>query len=643
MSTPSRSKKEHARKKQENSLLAGLQVLQDLNIQALEQEEKLEKLDIIEQELQEYKEKEEDARIERQNTDFESLLALHEGKLPEGYEEFPVFLPEESPIPETPKRTKPSKEFKSAFGRNTSSIYVAEAGQICPHCKYATLEECTSFAGTPCEFFIYCSNCNAFICTYKPMPHQTIYHLDDHSFKLYAGGFGSAKTYTCGMEFLANMLQIPMSQGLVGAATWSQCEDTCLKFVKDNIPMKLVASSKQDKVSWNITLINGSKIYAKALNEEGKIRSANLSFIWIEEGSEVKWSVVAFLKARLRNKVGFFKGKDRLRMLVSSNPDVGWLNTEWLLTSDEVHYHGNVPEKYYIPLEKRDPDVSTHIAATSSNTHLPHDYEEKLARNKPLWWINRYLRGSFKYAEGLVYPNFNDWFCEPFNIPVHWKRITGTDFGRRDPTAHVIAALDPVRKIIYVYNEIEESLDDKSVNTIINKIKHAHNFPPYLLAYPHQADPRGRNRSQTSGESWFDVFREKGLLLVPAEGCETKSLAPTIQKLAEYGESGRLKIFRNCTKTYEALSKYKYPERKLGEEDNQGETPQDKNNHLPDALRYMIAPFMNFPDDVGDFSHVWNNIMVAANTTHNPLSGDNGYLNSHSGETFVTSYMDNFG
>ena len=92
------------------------------------------------------------------------------------------------------------------------------------------------------------------------MPHQAAFHLDEHQHKLYAGGFGSAKTYTCGMEFLGTVLQIPNSVALVGAATWGQASDTCLKFIIDNLPAKLVVHSNQDKVNWHLDLINGSHI-----------------------------------------------------------------------------------------------------------------------------------------------------------------------------------------------------------------------------------------------------------------------------------------------------------------------------------------------------------------------------------------------
>jgi phage terminase large subunit len=471
------------------------------------------------------------------------------------------------------------------------------------------------------------------------MKHQAAFHQDEHLKKLYAGGFGSAKTYTCGMEFLATVLQIPNSAGLMGASTWGQVSETCLKFVCDNLPKALVVKSNQDKVNWYLQLINGSRISAKALDKEGKIRSMNLSIIWIEEASECAYAIVAFLAARLRNKVGFYKGKNRLKMLLSSNPDVGWLNNDWLMCSDVIHYHGDVKDRYYVRPERRDPAISTHISATSANTYLPPDYEANLAKNKEPWWVNRYLKGSFKYTEGLVYPNFVDWFCEPFHIPDYWKRITGTDFGRRDPTAHLVAALDPTNKIIYVYDEVYETLDDKTLDEVVRKIKEADNFQPKLLAFPHQCDPRGRNRDQVSGQSWIDAYRERGIIFQTAKDCEGDSLAPTIQKVYNYAKYGRLKVFSTCKHLYTELSKYKYPERSMGDDKNQGEKPQDKNNHLPDALRYMMSPFPQFPEDPETFNEMWRQLFFKqqASTTYDYLSTNNDF------DEYNVEFMDNFG
>lgn len=618
-------KKSKQEQKHTDFLAQGLDFLQDLAFQA------------------------EEAAYARRHTDFQKLAEQESQSVPPVKEVGGEDTAESAPVEvdlreETDTIAAGTGKFKNhfratAFGRNTSSIYRAEAGSLCPHCKYSILEECISFSGKTCEFFIYCPNCNAYICTYKPMAHQAAFHKDEHQQKLYAGGFGSAKTYTCGMEFLCTVLQIPNSAGLIGAKTWGQVSDTCLKFLTDNIPAKLVMKSNQDKVNWYIDLINGSRISAKALDQEGKIRSANLSIIWVEEASEVDYDVVAYILARLRNKVGFFKGKNRLRMLLSSNPDVGWLNTKFLMESSQIVYHGDVQDRYQVPPEKRDPAKVTHISATSANVYLPPDYEANLAKNKEKWWVNRYLKGSFKYTEGLVYPNFMDWFCEPFEIPAHWRRITGTDFGRRDPTAHVVGALDPIGKCIYIYDEVEETLDDKPLDHVVQMIKEADSFPAYLLAFPHQCDPRGRNRDQVSGQSWIHAYQERGIIFQTAQDCEGDSIAPTIQKVYNYANNGRLKIFSTCRKIRDSLSKYRYPDRKVGDSSNQGEKPMDANNHLPDAIRYMMSPFPQFPADPDSFSYIWRQTMSKMQRQYvsNPL--DNWTVPSD----YVGEFLDNFG
>lgn len=588
-------------------------------------------------------------RIEQEQTDREKVEALLSGlDFLDGKCANPLTPPPvRVPAPEKPlKQSVPRKEQNApvkvprytAFGK-TDRVYTAEVGDLCPSCRFSRLEECISFSGKPCEFFVYCPNCNAYICTYQPMDHQTAFHLDEHQQKLYAGGFGSAKTYTCGMEFLATVLQIPNSAGLIGAKTWGQVSDTCLKFVTENLPQNLVMTSHQDKVSYYIDLINGSRISAKAFDKEGKIRSANLSVIWIEEASEVEHEIFVYLQARLRNKAAFFKGKNRLKCLLSSNPDVGWLNSEFLMKSDAVFYHGDVKDRYEIPEQDRDQFKSTHISATSANIYLPPDYEEKLAKNKEKWWVDRYLKGSFKYTEGLVYPEFTDWFVTPFEIPKHWKRVTGTDFGRHDPTAHLVGALDPVNKIIYVYAELEEPLDDHPIDWIVNKIRQLHDFPDSQLAFPQQCDPRGRNRDQVSGQSWIDAYRSKGIIFQPARDCEINSIAPTILKVSTYAQNGRLKFFRTCQKLYNSFSKYRYQPRKVGDDSNQGEVPVDRNNHLPDALRYLLAPFPQFPEDPEDFSDVWRETVTkVVQKSTNALEWSTGTPSD-----YVTSFLDNFG
>jgi PBSX family phage terminase large subunit len=512
----------------------------------------------------------------------------------------------------------------SEFTKGKAGIYTIEVGDTCPRCNYGKIQECISFSEKSSEFFVKCADCNAYIHRYKPMPHQEMFHKDQHAKRLYAGGFGSAKTFTGGNEFLATVLQIPQSVALVGAATWSQVYDTALKFIIDNIPKDLVAHSNQDKVNWNITLINGSTITAKALDKEGKIRSANLSLIWVEEASEVDYSVIAYIAARLRNNVAYFKGKNRLKMILTSNPDVGWLNDKWLMVSDKIYYHGDVPERYEVNEGNKEPSVSTHISTTDCNIYLPPNYVHDLSLNKPEWWVNRYLKGSFKYAEGLVYPEFTSWVVSPFEIPKHWQRIAGIDFGRRDPTAYVLGAIEPNTKVIYVYKEVYMPLNDEDVQKVADEIKQAEkDIPEYLFLYPRQGDPRGVNRDQISGENWYEAYLKRGLFIEPASDMRANSIAPSIAKLYSYGKAGKIKFFANLKNTLNEFKSYKYPNRNLGEEGNQGETPIDSHNHLPDAIRYMMSKLPAIPGDINLYRDIFEESLRQTAKVYNPLSTNN--------------------
>ena len=88
------------------------------------------------------------------------------------------------------------------------------------------------------------------------------------------------------------------------------------------------------------------------------------------------------------------------------------------------------------------------------------------------------------------------------------------------------------------------------------------------------------------------------------------------------------------------MSKYKYKPRQTGDDSNLGEKPQDKNNHLPDALRYMLSPFPQFPPDPELFEEVWRTAMLTTTLRRSPEA----YLleNDHTDE-FNIDFLDNFG
>jgi hypothetical protein len=101
------------------------------------------------------------------------------------------------------------------------------------------------------------------------------------------------------------------------------------------------------------------------------------------------------------------------------------------------------------------------------------------------------------------------------------------------------------------------------------------------------------------------------------------SIAPSIAKLYSYGKAGKIKFFSNLKNTLNEFKSYKYPNRNLGEEGNQGETPIDSHNHLPDAIRYMMSKLPAIPGDINLYRDIFEESLRQTAKVYNPLSTNN--------------------
>ena len=155
-------------------------------------------------------------------------------------------------------------------------------GTTCTLCGVGTLKENDNFS----DWWAKCDECRNLVFCYQPMPHQLRFHQDPAKYKMYGGGFGSAKTSTCGAEFITLAVSTPRGRGLVGAHTYPQLEQTAKKQILDMLPSELIADyNKQANI---ITLTNGYEIMFKSFDDEQKLRSLNLCHIWINFSVHVK-------------------------------------------------------------------------------------------------------------------------------------------------------------------------------------------------------------------------------------------------------------------------------------------------------------------------------------------------------------------
>lgn len=485
----------------------------------------------------------------------------------------------------------------------------------CPRCG-TPLQQARSFNGTPSEFWKECTNphCNTYVNTYIPQEHQFAFHEDSHRFKGNFGGYGTGKTTTDREEFYKHLFITPNGNGLIGANITAQYEGTIKRDIENDIPAAFVENVNTQKSYMDF--VNGYRLMYRPYDDPGKLRSLNLDYWLILEASEVKPEAYVQLKSRIRNVAATKQATDEdgnplwhttktgvqvpvlcadwRQGIVESNPDSGWIKTEHLQHSEDVYKYGTLKDVYRIADEDKDPAISSYIVASDQNEFLPPNFIEDLKRNKPPWWIARYVEGSFAYSEGLVYPNALQYVCPTFVPPRTWKRAMAHDYGLVDPSVFLYAAVDEATGIVYIYKEVRAT--ERSVKELAQVCKEASkDIPAGGYAFTPIIDPKTGPKRDYDRRSLISYYLEYGLLFEPG----TINVEARVFKTNTYIESGQIRIMDCCTDLIKELQNYKFKNNGINSTEL-SDKPEDKNNHSINCLEWII---MELPADPKDVLH----------------------------------------
>lgn len=452
----------------------------------------------------------------------------------------------------------------------------------CPLCSAEIKIQPNTFNGR-------CPACKCTIIDYNPAPHQLKFHQSKAQFKLNIGGYGSGKTTMCCAELASHVLSVPNGKSLITAPKLQQVRDAVIPELEKFLPKHLIeVKTKSPNLYYKMT--NGHEILIYASNDEENLRSINLTAFYIEEASNVDYSVFEQLTARLRNEAAVVfddQGNEldyNFLGLVSSNPDDGWVRNKFLLLSGKIFASESINREMYDKIRSRHGDKHYHSFLSSSrdNKYLPKTFIERLTIGKSPSWIRKYVDCYLDVREGSVYPDFGRAIVQPFPIPKHWFRIAGFDKGYRDETAMLVGAIDPRDGTIYYYDEYYEkerpmTYHGQHISEKVNGLQ---------LYMPIQADPSIRNRNERDGDTYQTYFQKiSGIYLAPGNN----DIDAGIDKVRDYIYLGKIKFFSTLEHTREEAINYIYEEEK--------DKPLDRFNHLMDCLRYSIAPLPQNPND----------------------------------------------
>ena len=426
-----------------------------------------------------------------------------------------------------------------------------------------------------------------------PTPKQAEFHgmLNHHNplkrkrHVVFAGGFGTGKTDALVIEAIHQSLSIPRNLGLIGRKTIDSFRKSTLETILTLAPQGAI--KRHNKTEHEIEFINGSKLVYMQLDSGrdavNRIKSMNLGWFAVDQLEEVSYEIYLAAQGRLRRK-----GTNRCNFHTVNPAGHDWLWRMWVdrqVPDTEAHEYGLV-ESVTWPVDVAPPQTQEDVRRYSDNPYLPPDYIRGLLAY-PERWRKRFVHCHWDAFEGLVFPEFKEdvHFVPRFNIPKHWERYVAMDYGYRNPTAVLFAAVSPGGQI-YVYDSHYRNEWRVRDHVPVIRAKAGNDLITDWLADP-SIFKQGYDSKTIAGE-----YEKFGILWNPANN----DVGAGINRVGEYltpdeSDNCRLYVFADIPDrgSFEReIGAYVWKDLKAGSEKNDPEDPVKKDDHFMDALRYLV-------------------------------------------------------
>lgn len=183
--------------------------------------------------------------------------------------------------------------------------------------------------------------------------------------------------------------------------------------------------------------------------------------------------------------------------------------------------------------------------------HFTDEQREEIIRKTPAHEVEARTLGKPLLGEGLVFPvPHSEVSVDPFDVPSHWARIIGIDFGWDHPTAAVNCAWDRDDDVFYITGMHKQQREVIPIHA--SSIRAWGKHP---VAWPHD----GYKHDTMSGQQISTIYRSHGLMMLPEHATNIGGgygLEAPIQELLEAMLAGRFKIFAHLQALFSEMSQY---------------------------------------------------------------------------------------
>lgn len=438
----------------------------------------------------------------------------------------------------------------------------------------------------------------------------------DYDAVIEVGGRFSGKSYNSEVEEASNMASKEDYKLLIiqeldkGSADgyYAGLVDKIEQF--EQLPAYNIATSSTkitNKINGNVALFRG---YKTDQQKKDVKNIDQVTKIVVEEGEWMTLDDFLSLIQQLRGKA---EGDRRLDILMNPVNEYCFVNKDIIQTTpDKVleYFPGTKRPKVFEKIMKIDTvdkddkpiKLSIKILVVLS-THYDNPYLTGIQRAA----IEIYRKtdpdkykqlgeARFIKSGGSFFSEFNRdiHVCEPFVIPLHWRRYFVMDYGL-DMLAGYWVAMNEQNKAFF-YKEVHESdlIISKAAERILELTTEEENIYQYL------APPDIMNmRRQETGKTAAVLFQENGIYLHEANNNRINGWLNVKEWLSPYNDeqgilTANVQIFNNCTNLIRCMDQVKKDEKNPNDVAKQ---PHDI-THAPDAIRYFFAgrPYAHRPN-----------------------------------------------
>jgi len=249
-------------------------------------------------------------------------------------------------------------------------------------------------------------------------------------------------------------------------------------------------------------------------------------------------------------------------------------------------------------------------ARLMDNPYLAQDGEyERMLLSLPPIQRKQLLEGNWEVNEGAAFVEFDPsvHVVTPFELPLHWERVKGIDYGYASESCCLWAAVDPQDKTLIIYRELyQKGLTGEALGQLITEREQQE-----YRSVPGVLDTSAWARTGYTGPTIGEALIKAGHKLRRAD---KNRIAGKVQiheylKQLNVETRPRLQIFNTCPNLIKELQGM--PLSKTNPED----VDTHAQDHAYDALRYLIMSRPRMTNPIQDMLRLKERTFMASDST----------------------------